>query len=223
MLSEGGCLGNDATAGVQHQRGSVEDQLVLTSHQVGIGDGAPRLRDPLAEDAQALVQLAHVIGRGVQVENDLGTGCGHLAHRTPRHPRVLADRHADGDAGHVVQHGIASAGVEVAALIEHPVVGQLPLVVDALKSAIGCDAGCVLAPIGTIHKSHHRGTRFRLGRNVLHRIAAVLHKSPLEHQVFRGITGYRQLWEDRRMAPGLLGGSQRRENPLGVGVDIANH
>ena len=152
-------LGDDAAIGIEHQRSAVEHQFVLTSHQIDIDDGAPGFGDPLAEHIQPLVQFADVIGRGIQVEDDLCSGRGHLAHRAARHPGVLTDGDAKGHSGYVVQNRFARAGLEVAALVEHPVIGQFPLVVHPRQPAMGPDPRGVPAAFDIVHKPHHRSAR----------------------------------------------------------------
>src|SRR5204863_341783 len=77
------------------QRGPVEDQLVLAAHLVHVHEGTGAVRGPGGEHALALGQTPGVVGRGVEVDDQLGAAVGLLGDGPGRAPRVLAYRHPD--------------------------------------------------------------------------------------------------------------------------------
>ena len=126
-LHEGGRAQGHRAVGVHGEGGPVEDQLVLPTHEVDVGDGDPVLPGPAHDDLLALGLLPHVVGRGVQVQDE-ARACGdRLAHRRLR-PDVLADRQPHRQPVEVEDAG-RGALAEVALLVEDAVVGQALLVV----------------------------------------------------------------------------------------------
>ena len=69
LLGERLRRGGDRAARVQHQRPAVEDQLVLPAHQVHVDHRAAGPLDAPAQHAEALVELADVVGGGVEVHD----------------------------------------------------------------------------------------------------------------------------------------------------------
>jgi hypothetical protein len=145
---------------------AVEDQLVLTSHQIQIHDGDTGIPGALCQHRFALGSLATVIWRTVDVEEDVGTGGRLGGRRTIRHPDVLAYRHACSNAVDLPERRRLLTDGEVAVLVEDAVVRQAALVVDPAYPAVREQCGCVVnswvagvvAGAGpTIHEPHDHG------------------------------------------------------------------
>src|SRR5262249_8916000 len=77
----------------------------------------------------AVVALAHVEGRAVDIDDDVSAGKGLGLRRALRVPDVLANVHADGDTGYLEDLGGFSC-FEITHLVEDAVIRQELLVVD---------------------------------------------------------------------------------------------
>ncbi len=88
----------DRLAGaVEHEGVAVEDELVLAADQSAEGDADAVLAGALGEQALALQPLPGVVGRGGDVDDQLGPGpglLGWLGGRAPRGPRRPSRRRA---------------------------------------------------------------------------------------------------------------------------------
>ena len=106
------------TVGVEHERRAVEHELVLAADLIDVHQRTRRVGGAGRQHPLTLRQPIDVVGRRVQVDDQLGAACGLLADRAERTPCVLADGHADLDAGDLEQHEGLRAGCEVALLVE---------------------------------------------------------------------------------------------------------
>ncbi|MBT9165896.1 MAG: hypothetical protein DDT25_00558 [Chloroflexi bacterium] len=64
------------TTPIQYHAASVEDQLVLTAHQIGVSQDHRVFGGPMAEHLLSEVSLPGMIGRGADVQYHLGSGRG---------------------------------------------------------------------------------------------------------------------------------------------------
>ena len=120
-----------------------------------------------------LLLLASVIGRGVDVDDDLGAGVSLHHHGSQGIPGVLADVYTN---THAVD-GVNGAGVattEVAVLVEDAVGGQVHLVVHAHQLAIVSHGGGVVDVAVGVHESDNHGQPFRRLYNAPHCLEVVL-------------------------------------------------
>src|SRR5262245_48710321 len=85
-----------------------------------------------------------VVRGRIDVDDEVRSGQRESAKRSARRPDVLADRDADGRTGHAQQQ-LAAARLEVAQLIEYPVVGEALL-------AIGVDPLAVVQHCGRVEE-----------------------------------------------------------------------
>ena len=128
---------------VQNQAAAIEDQLVLTSHQVVVGENGDIILSPLGYHLLPGVSLAEVIGRGADIDDDLRPRVSLDAGRADLVPDILANIDADADAGDGID-GAAVTGAEVAVFVEDAVVGQEYLVVNIHQPAVVDDGGGVI-------------------------------------------------------------------------------
>ena len=122
---------------------AVEDELVLAAHQPAEGDAGEILARPLGEHPLAFEPLAGVIRRGGDVEDQRGPGHGLVAGGWTGLPQVLAHRQPDALAADV-DRSAGCARAEVAALVEHAVVGKVDLAVDRVDRALREHGGRVV-------------------------------------------------------------------------------
>ena len=99
-------------------------------------NAAPVSRGALGEHPLALGALAAVIGGGRRVDDQARAGQRLDRRRRAREPDVLADRQPDRGPAELDQRR-GRTGLEVAPLVEDPVVGEQHLAVDALDAAVG--------------------------------------------------------------------------------------
>ena len=126
-------------ARVQCQARSIEDQVILTADLIDEDQGASPTPGHLGQHARAQVALLHSVGRGRNVDEQVGAR-GHqlldgiLAIQAPGPeiaivPHVLADRDAEAMAGEVDRgHGLGR--LEIAPFIENVVGRQQRLAMD---------------------------------------------------------------------------------------------
>ena len=119
---------------VEHHRRAVEHELVLAADQVHVEHRHRRVGGAGREHRLALVDAPGVVRRRVDVDDELGAPGGLRADRPVRAPGVLADRTADAHAGDHEQRPVDGRRREVALLVEHRVVRQEVLAVDALHA-----------------------------------------------------------------------------------------
>ena len=212
------------SVGRHHQRGPVEDELVLPAHEVDVRQRAPRLGRALGQGALAQLHLPGVVRGGVQVDHQLRATPAGGGHRAVGNPGVLADGDAHPHAADVVQVGGAPALAEVAALVEHLVVGQLALVVRAGDPTPGADRGPVAQlTVDPVDEADH-GRRAPGGsRHPLERLEVVVHEAGLQQQVLGRVAGDRQLGEGHEVAVRGLGLLDGTDQALDVAVEVADH
>src|ERR687897_2972258 len=222
LLLELGGACEQLAVGVEHHGGPVEHQLVLPTHLVDVDQGARRVRRPGGQHALALGQPVGVVGRGVDVDHQLGATGGLGGNRPRRAERVLADRHAQPHAANQHQRRVAGARCEVALLVEHGVVGQEALVVHGPHGAVGAHGGRVVQVAPGVDETHHGGAPAAGRRHPVECGPVVGDEPGLEQQVFGWIPGERQLWEHREVAFLGLGLGERGDDALDVAVEAAD-
>ena len=107
---------------VEDHRIAVEDELVLAADGVDPGHEGVGIGGPGGDHLGSQQPLGGVVGRAVDVDQDLGACLGLERDRPRRVPGVLADADADPDAAKLEDRA-AVAAPEVALLVEDAVVG----------------------------------------------------------------------------------------------------
>jgi hypothetical protein len=156
---------------IEHEGGSIEDELVLAAHLVAVHEGhSTSLLDASAHLDFAYLSLAPVVGRGIHVDDDLSTTGCELRDGPAGDPPVLTDRHAHADPCDLVQtHGLGS-GEKDTFLIEHRNVRKRSLVVGGLHFTIGNHSQCVVrltVPLSVGEADRSRTPAPDRGRNVV--------------------------------------------------------
>ncbi len=215
--------GHEVTALVEQHRRAVEDELVLAADEVDIEDGHRRVGRARREHRLALAQAARVEGRGVDVHDELGATRSLRQDRTVRAPRVLADRDGHAHAGDHEQRAVARPRLEVALLVEHGVVREQVLPVDAEHAAVRADRGRVVEVTVGLGEPDHRRHPAGAGGELLERLPGLRDERGPQQQVLRGIPGDRELGEGHEVAVEsvrpLVGVEQARRVALEVTDD----
>ena len=105
---------------------AVENQLVLAADEVDIGKWAARLPGAPPDQVAAYVVLVALVRAGVDHRQQAGVRLGSRGDRPAVLPQVFTDGNRDVDAADA-QHVQFVAGLEIAVLVEDPVVGQVML------------------------------------------------------------------------------------------------
>jgi hypothetical protein len=135
LLGELRRAGEHLAVGADDHAAPVEDQLVLPPDRVAEREGGGPRTGALGDHLLAGVPLPPGEWGGGGVDDESGAGGRLLALRRAGNPDVLADRQAHRGPVHLYQ-GRLAARLEVAALVEYAVVGQMHLAVDATHPAI---------------------------------------------------------------------------------------
>jgi hypothetical protein len=182
-----------------------------------------RVRRPDGQHAFTLGKLACVIRRRIQVHHQLRASSSLLGYRTVRRPRVFADRDTHLHTSHFEQRGGSGARSEITLLVEHAIVGQQALVVDAghLSSMTHCRR--VVQIETSIDEADHRNAIGSGGGNLVQRLEIVVHETRLQQQVFRRIARDGQLGEHRYVGAGLGSTGQRFDNARHVSLQVTDN
>ena len=141
---------------------------------------------------------ARVVRRRVDVDDELGAARGLGDDRPGRAPRVLADRDADAHAADDEQRAVDGRRREVALLVEHRVVRQQVLAVDALHLAVRADRGRVGEVAAGLGEADDRGEPAGARGQLLERLGRLGHERRLQQQVLGRVPGERELGERDR-------------------------
>ena len=211
--------------GSNDERIAVEDELVLPSDLVDVGDGAAGLGHPILEHGQSFAAPPPVVGGRVQVDHHVGPGPAGVGHRPVAEPDVLADRHAHPRPGHVEERRGLGPGLEVTLLVEDPVVGKALFAVDAGHPTTGAHGGrvgqAVTAGRGR-HEADHDGAVVGGRRHLLERGHVVGHEAGLEEQVLGRVARDGELGDHAEVGAGGLGGGQGAQHLLHVPRQVAH-
>ena len=156
---------------VEHERRTVEDELVLATDEVGVDDRNRRVGRACREHRLPLLQPPRVVRRRVEVHDHFRATGGLGEDRTVGAPRVLADRHADLDAADDEQRTRLGRGSEVALLVEYRVVRQQLLPVDAVHATVGTHRRRVVEVTAGLWEADDRGAAAGARRELLERLA----------------------------------------------------
>ncbi len=225
---------------IQHEAAALEDDLVLPAHQVRVHQRQASGAHALAHGGLALAALAGVERRGVDHREQFGASGARIGGRRVE-PGVLADEQAHTHraavgAGHV-EHTGALARHEVAALVEHLVVGQLALGVGGDHAAFAQHAGRVVqrghrhaAPARAVARArrmtHHDVQAFELRRGGRHRLEGIItgvdERGP-QVQVFGGVAADGEFGREQQPHPTRVRGRGGLDDAAGIACHVAHH
>src|SRR5581483_260546 len=173
---------------------AVEDELVLPADRVDVGDEGAVVGRALGDHPLALDSLGRVVGRAVDVDQQLRAVLRLPRHRAGGIPAVLA--HGEADANAVLLEDRALVAYrEVALLVEDAVVRQENLVIDRLDLAVADERGRVEDLTLLIDEADDRRDAARRGDDRFELLEVVAHEGGLQDEVFRRIAGEGELGE----------------------------
>src|SRR3972149_12252106 len=188
VLFKGPAARDYAAPFVNDHAPAVKDQLVLAADSVVVCDYDLVIPGPGDEHLLPYPGLADVIGRGVYVYDDLGSGKALRPCRPFRVPDVLAYLDSYGNPAQYEVQG-SGAGLEIPLLVKDPVVGQVHLVIYAGDFAVvdyGGRGVYVSLPVNEACYRRYAPYLFREGRE---RLQVVVDETRLQEQVFRRVAG----------------------------------
>jgi hypothetical protein len=114
------------------------------------------------------------------------------------------------------------AGLEVALLVEHAVVGQEHLAVDGPDLAVGQHGGRVVDVVGALGEADQRHDVADVRSQLVQRRAGGVAEVRLQQEVLGRVAGQGQLGEHDELRAGLPRTRGRVGDPGGVPVDVAD-
>ena len=156
-----GCLHRQRTGVVDHHGATIKHQLVLPAHQVGVHNAHSVIRRLAFQQRLAPGLFVDIVGRGIQVQDQLRTGgCG-IFQRA-----VFPDVFTHGDANRhtlYIHNQSIAAFSEVASFIEHLVIGRATLEIPAADFAfLDNHRGVIQQAAGAHRRADYHG-RFQVG------------------------------------------------------------
>src|SRR5439155_26538952 len=168
----------------------------------------------------ALAALPDMERRRGDVRDHVRAGDREVGGRRAGLPDVLADGRADQGGAAADEHELP-ARLEVAVLVENPVVREEALVVDALDGAVGADgAGVEEVPVEVREADERRDARGLAG-DELEAVLGCMEEARAEEQVLGRIAGDRKLGEEDDVRARLAGLVEPAEDAPAVSVEVA--
>ena len=194
VLVELRAAGQHLPVGTDGQAVAVEHQLVLAAHGVHEHHRGEIVHRALHDHPLPVAAVSAAVGGRGDVHEHLSAG-QRLGHRgRARLPDVLAHGNANGHAVQVERDGLGPA-LEVAVLVEDPVVGEIHLAVYGGHPAVREHGRGVVHVVGALRKAHHGRDPVRLRGQLLERRRGGVQEARLQQQVLRRVSGEGQLRE----------------------------
>jgi hypothetical protein len=206
---------------VEHDRMTVEDELVLAADEVAEGEVGRVVASARDEHLLAVLRLADVVGRRRQVDEQLRAREREVRRGRARLPDVLADRRPYQHLAELEQEQLPAGG-EVPVLVEDAVVGQEALAVERLHLAVRTDRAGVEEVAVEPGRADERGDPRAGARDLTQRLLGRAHERGPQQQVLGRVAGHRQLGEEDEVGACRARVGQTGENALSVAVQVAD-
>ena len=201
---------------------AIEDQLVLSAHGVQVGHVELVVGSTGGDHPATEVAFAHMVGRGVDINHEIGPSVPLHCSGAGWVPDVFADvqtyAHAVDD-----EDGAFFTLLEVPLLVEHAVVGQVDLVIDAYDFPVVSEGTGVVDVVTGIDEAYGHGHIFRGGCcYAAHSFDVGLYEGGLEKEVFRWVASDGQLRKGDKVDRQLLGLLHVLQGLGDVALQVAN-
>ena len=154
--------------------------------------GGADLGRTVADHRLARAALACVVGRAVDVDQQLSAVMRLPGHRSGWVPAVLTHGHADPHAFELEDRA-AMSRLEVALFVEHPVVREKDLVIHGFELAVLHESRGVEDRAVIVDKTNHGSDSLRRFGHEVEVLEVVANERALQHQVFWRVAGDDQL------------------------------
>ena len=203
---------------------AVEHEFVLAAHQVQEYERQGAFAHALPRyQALALLLLAHLVGRGIDDQQDLCTGLLRQSGGLGL-PDVLTHEHAGLDARNI-DDGCQGARREVALFIEDTIVRQAGLAVGGKYHAVANhDCGVMDLLAGVLRVACDQGDAAHFLAQSLERARDLRAHAAVKQQVLGWIAGDGEFRQQHHICPlAVARRIGRLHDPRGVSVDVADH
>ncbi len=207
---------------LDHEALAVENEFVLTANEITVGDKRGVVGSARCQETFAGCALAFMIRRGGNVDDQLGvTVDGLIVERSAWVPEVFANVYGELQAA-PIEHLPAMTGREVALFVEHAVVGQVTLAVNADELAVMQHGRGVEEIALTVDETNHGDESLGGGQEAVEGAAVVGDEAGLEQQVLGRIARDRKLGEDDEMSLGGAGLLDSGEHAIDIAGEITD-
>ena len=207
---------------VEYERAAIENEFVLAADHIQVGHSNEVIGCARGQHARAVVDAVLVVGRGVDVHDELGTGERYRIERFAGVPDVLTDSHPENEGAGIEDERALASG-EVALFIKNAVVGQALLMVDIHQVAIGEDGGGVPGvAFVPINKSDYGDESGCIGCEGDGCVAGDLAELPAEEQVLGRVSCYGKFRERDDIAASVAPALEVLLDECEVAGDVAN-
>ena len=190
---------------IQDHRAAVEDQFILSSHQVDIGHEGRIVPSPRRKHPLAKIPLPRMKRGRRDIHDERGASLETLgSSRIPRVPDIFTDVHPDHRPLRFENHKLLPP-LEIPILIKDPVVGEVNFVIDSGQFAILENGGGIVDIVLHIGKPDDGGDIPGGLGHLLQSLQVILDKGAIQQEVFGRITRQGQLREGHQIGPPFPG------------------
>ena len=207
---------------VEHERRTVEHELVLPADEIRVDDRYRRVGGARREHRLALGEPLRVVRRRVEVDDQLRAARGFGEDRPGRAPRVLADRDPDLDPRDVEERQRLPRRDEVPLFVEDAVVREELLAVHAVDATVRAHGRGVVQIAAGFGKPDDRGGARGARRDLVEHLDGLRDERGAQEKVFGRVPGDGQLREHDEIAARGLGRVVRLEDPGRVALEVAH-
>ena len=192
---ESRCFGDKAALLGNDQALPVENQFILTAHQVDVGQDHLVILGAHRQHPGTVAGAVHGIGRGRDIDDNLGIAVERLvAYRPAGIPNILANAYPDVDIVKAVDRQ-AAALLEIAVLIKHAVVGEVLLVIHIGQFLLMQQCRSIENVIPAVDEAGQNGDVLTVGQQFMEIIEILIDELRAQQQVLCRIAGQRHLWK----------------------------
>ena len=206
---------------VHDHAGAVEHELVLATHHVDVGHAHEIVHCAGRHQLIAEAGLAGMVGRAVDVDEELGAAEGLHRGRSRGVPDVLAHVHGEGRLARREDLGLG-ARLEVAVLVEDAVVRQILLVIDPGSDSVVQHGRRVEDVVALVDEAHHDREPPRDACHLVERLQIRLDEGGLEQEILGRIAGDRELGEGHQLGAERARPLDRVHDHADVAVEVAD-